>query len=67
MQRIPHVPLVICDGFFGFPAFRLLEMCGSSIAGLVPAGVLELIEQLFLQLHLLKLWLAFIAQVGVPL
>ena len=34
---------------------------GSSIAGLVPAGVLELIEQLFLQLHLLKLWLAFIA------
>jgi hypothetical protein len=47
-----------CDGFFGFPAI------GSSIAGLVPAGVLELIEHFF---HLLKLWLAFIAQVGVPL
>jgi hypothetical protein len=43
------------------------HVAGSSIAGLVPAGVLELIEQLFLQLHLLKLWLAFIAQVGVPL
>ena len=55
-----------CDGFFGFPAIGS-SRCGSSIAGLVPAGVLELIEQLFLQLHLLKLWLAFIAQVGVPL
>ncbi len=34
-----------CDGFFGFPAIGFL-ICGSSIPGLVPAGVLELIEQL---------------------
>ena len=67
MQRIPHVPFCHLRWFLWFSCHWLLEMCGSSIAGLVPAGVLELIEQLFLQLHLLKLWLAFIAQVGVPL
>jgi hypothetical protein len=43
------------------------DVAGSSIAGLVPAGVLELIEQFFLMLHLLKSWRAFIAQVGVLL
>ena len=67
MQRIPHVPLVICDGFFGFPAIGSSRCVALQSPAFVPAGVLELIEQLFLQLHSLKLWLAFIAQVGVPL
>jgi hypothetical protein len=35
-----------CDGFFAFPAIGC-SIVGSSIPGLVPAGVLELIEQLF--------------------
>jgi hypothetical protein len=35
-----------CDGFFDFPAIGF-SIGGSSIPGLVPAGVLELIEQLF--------------------
>ena len=48
-----------CDGFFAFPAIGF-SIGGSSIPGLVPA------EQLFQQLHLLKLWQAFIAQVGCP-
>ncbi len=52
------------DGFFGFPAIGF-SICGSSIPCLVPAGVLELIEQLFSS-YLLKLWLAFIAQDGCP-
>jgi hypothetical protein len=34
-----------CDGFFAFPAIGF-SIGGSSIPGLVPAGVLELIEQL---------------------
>jgi hypothetical protein len=53
-----------CDGFFGFPAIGF-SICGSSIPGRVPAGVLELIEQLFSS-YLMKLWRAFIAQVWCP-
>jgi hypothetical protein len=46
-----------CDGFFGFPAIGF-SICGSSIPGLVPAGVLELIEQLF-QLLLIEIMASF--------
>jgi hypothetical protein len=53
-----------CDGFFGFFAIGF-SICGSSIPGRMPAGVLELIEQLFSS-YLMKLWRAIIAQVWCP-
>ncbi len=65
MKRIPHVPMVILRWFLWFPCHWLFDLWlfnSRSCAG----RHIGINRTTFQQLHLLKLWRAFIAQVGCP-
>ena len=67
MQRIPHVPMVSLRWFLWFPCpwiFNLSLFISRSCAGRNIGINRTTFQQL--QLYLLKLWRAFIAQVGCP-